>query len=49
MMRVDAAPTEPHDRAGNELRRVDAIVIGASAGAVEALSQILPALPASLR
>lgn len=30
-------------------RRVDAIVIGASAGAVEALSQILPALPASLR
>ena len=30
-------------------RRVDAIVIGASAGAVEALSQLLPALPAQLR
>jgi two-component system chemotaxis response regulator CheB len=30
-------------------RRVDAIVIGASAGAVEALSQLLPALPSHLR
>jgi two-component system chemotaxis response regulator CheB len=29
--------------------RIDAVVIGASAGGVEALSEILPALPASLR
>jgi two-component system, chemotaxis family, protein-glutamate methylesterase/glutaminase len=29
--------------------RVDAVVIGASAGGVEALSQLLPALPAGLR
>ena len=29
--------------------RVDAVVIGASAGGVEALSQLLPALPATLR
>ena len=33
-----------HDRAG----RVDAIVIGASAGAVEALGTLLPALPSTL-
>jgi two-component system chemotaxis response regulator CheB len=29
--------------------RVDAVVIGASAGGIEALSQLLPALPAGLR
>ena len=31
------------------LRRVDAVVIGTSAGGVEALSEMLPALPAGLR
>lgn len=37
------------NRSSSPSRRVDAIVIGASAGAVEALGQVLPALPRALR
>ncbi|MEC5388226.1 chemotaxis protein CheB [Uliginosibacterium sp. H3] len=42
-------PALPLQRIGTQLRqRVDAVVIGASAGGVEALSTLLPALPATL-
>jgi len=44
-MSVGAAPLLPADLGA----RIDAIVIGASAGGVEGLSVLLPALPASMR
>jgi len=38
----------PDHRDAGDVRRVDAIVVGASAGAVEALNVLLPALPPAL-
>ena len=43
------AQSHEHTRRGDARTPIEAVVIGASAGAVEALSTLLPALPATLR